>query len=68
MSPLTRPQPCENLNHRRASAPVRHCAGCGGIVNQLVDARRCTEAGHAAMRKQRSAFCVDCGAQLVFIR
>ena len=65
---LRRPNPCENLNHRRTPAPVRHCRACGGIVNERVDAQQCRETHHATARRQRAAYCVDCGAQLIFDR
>ena len=60
--------PCENLNHRRAEAPVRHCPACGGVVNERVGLQRCSEAQHATARRQRTTFCVDCGSQLIFAR
>lgn len=56
---------CDNLNHRRAQAPVRHCPMCGGIVNQRVRAPLCSETQHALSRRQGSAFCADCGTRLV---
>ena len=65
---LLRRTPCENLNHRRACPPVRHCPGCGGIVNERVGAQQCSESQHATARRQRAVYCVDCGAQLVFDR
>ena len=63
-----RRNPCENLNHRRTEAPVRHCPACGGIVNERLGAQQCSEAHHAAERRQRSPYCVNCGAQLIFER
>ncbi len=60
--------PCENLNHRRTSAPVGHCPQCGGVVNAQIRAQPCNETQHAAARRDRTAFCVDCGAQLIFNR
>jgi hypothetical protein len=57
--------PCDNLNHRRSAAPVGHCPDCGAVVNAQIQARPCSEAQHAAARRQRTSFCVDCGAQLV---
>jgi len=58
--------PCENLNHRRATAPVGHCPQCGGVVNAHIRAQPCNETRHAAARRDRAAFCVDCGTQLIF--
>jgi hypothetical protein len=60
--------PCDNMNHRRTSAPVGHCPQCGGVVNAQIRAQPCNEIQHAAARRQRSAFCVDCGVQLIVSR
>jgi len=60
--------PCENMNHRRADAPVGHCPQCGGVVNARIRAQPCSEVQHAAARRDQSVFCVDCGAQLIFSR
>jgi len=68
MRQFTGPNPCENLNHRRTNAPVRHCPLCGGVVNEGVCAKQCSETRHAAARRQRTVFCVDCGAQLIVER
>ena len=56
---------CDNMNHRRADAHVGHCPQCGGVVNARIRARPCNEIQHAAARRQQTAFCVDCGAQLI---
>jgi hypothetical protein len=60
--------PCDNLNHRRANAAVGHCPQCGSVVNERLSARQCSETQHAAARRSRTAFCVDCGRQLIFER
>jgi predicted RNA-binding Zn-ribbon protein involved in translation (DUF1610 family) len=65
MQQWRRTNSCENLNHRRANAPVRHCPGCGGVVNDRVRAQQCSETQHAAARRERSVFCADCGTQLI---
>jgi predicted nucleic acid-binding Zn ribbon protein len=57
---------CENLNHRRAQPPVRHCPMCGALVNEHLAAPKCSEAHHAAERRQRATYCVACGTQLIF--
>jgi hypothetical protein len=62
------PNPCENMNHRRADAPVGHCPQCGGVVNGRIRARPCNEPQHAAARRQQNAFCADCGVQLIVSR
>jgi len=63
-----RQTPCANLNHRRSHAPVRHCPGCGGVVNAHVSAQCCSEARHATARRERNVFCVDCGLRLIAAR
>lgn len=63
-----RPNPCDNMNHRRANAPVGHCPQCGGVVNSHIQARMCSESHHAAARRNRNMFCVDCGTQLILSR
>ena len=68
MQRSVQPNPCANLNHRRTHAPVRHCPGCGGIVNDKVSARRCSDVQHASARRERSVFCVDCGTRLIEAR
>jgi hypothetical protein len=60
-----KPNPCDNMNHRRADAPVGHCPQCGGIVNDRIRVAPCTEPAHATARRHQSRFCVDCGLQLV---
>jgi hypothetical protein len=65
MGQLKRRNPCDNLNHRRENASVRHCPTCGGVVNERVGARECSDTQHAAARRQQSIFCVDCGMQLI---
>ena len=62
------PNPCDNLNHRRADPPVSHCPQCGGVVNARIHAQPCNETQHAAARRHQTVFCVDCGAQLIFSR
>ena len=60
--------PCDNMNHRRANAPVGHCPQCGGVVNDRIRVAPCSESNHAAARRHQSVFCVDCGAQLILGR
>jgi hypothetical protein len=43
---------------------VRHCPSCGGVVNDKVSPIRCLTVRHDAQRKDRSVFCIDCGARL----
>lgn len=61
-------EPCENMNHRRANAPVGHCPQCGGVVNESIRAAPCSETDHAAARRRQIVFCVHCGGQLIFGR
>lgn len=60
--------PCENMNHRRANAPVGHCPQCGGVVNGAMHTAHCSETDHGAARRRQAAFCVHCGVQLIFSR
>lgn len=60
--------PCENMNHRRANAPVGHCPQCGGVVNGSIRAARCSETEHVAARRRQAMFCVHCGMQLISSR
>jgi hypothetical protein len=65
MRQFMQPDPCENLNHRRANAPVRYCPGCGGVVNERVRTQQCSESRHAVERRHGTVFCVDCGTRLI---
>ena len=65
---LRQANPCQNMNHRRANAPVGHCPQCGGIVNPNISVAVCSEAEHALARRQRSVFCVHCGLLLIASR
>lgn len=55
---------CDNLNHRRSDAPVRHCPQCGLVVNERIAPRACDTNQHAQHLRQRAVFCIDCGRQL----
>jgi hypothetical protein len=59
---------CGNLNHRRSDAPVGHCPDCGEVVNPRFHASRCSADEHDRARRDRSAFCVWCGEQLIGAR
>lgn len=59
------PLSCKNLNHRRTDAPVGHCPDCGGVVNPSLHRLQCPDIEHDTARRQRSAYCVHCGAQLI---
>jgi hypothetical protein len=65
MAQLDRRNLCDNLNHRRAEVRVRHCPSCGGVVNEGLARRACSEDQHATARRQQSLFCVDCGTRLI---
>jgi ribosomal protein L34E len=56
---------CDNLNHLRPNAPIRHCPQCGRMVNGERGAGACDAAVHANRRKQQSAYCIDCGFELI---
>ena len=55
---------CDNPNHTRLAAPVRHCPQCGGVVNAEKEQGACEEAKHVAARRRQNLYCTDCGAQL----
>jgi hypothetical protein len=57
--------PCDNTNHRRAEPPAGFCPSCGEVVNPRIPRRQCTQSLHDAARRERSAYCVDCGTQLI---
>ncbi|HZP42141.1 MAG TPA: hypothetical protein VFD84_11625 [Candidatus Binatia bacterium] len=59
---------CDNMNHRRADAPVGHCPSCGGVVNGRAVVAGCDPAKHAAARRRQCTFCTDCGEQLIAAR
>lgn len=65
MSYVGRPSPCDNMNHRRADAPVPYCPECGEVVNSALPAHECTPGDHAMARRRGSRFCVGCGAELI---
>ena len=55
---------CDNVNHTRREAPVRHCPVCGAVVNAQKEGGACEEAKHAAARRRHTHYCTDCGAEL----
>lgn len=59
------PERCDNMNHRRANAPVGHCPDCGAVVNASIRGKACSETQHTAARRRQNVFCVDCGKQLI---
>ncbi len=59
-----RDERCPNLNHGRRDAPVRACPSCGGIVNDRIAAKHCSEATHGERRRNGDLFCVDCATRL----
>lgn len=65
---MSRIDSCANLNHRRARPTIGHCPECGVIVNDQIPIRTCSEAQHATARRDRAAYCVDCGVQLIVER
>jgi hypothetical protein len=58
-------QRCENYNHGRSNTPVRYCPSCGGVVNQNLPIKKCTQDEHAVNRRERNTFCVHCGERLI---
>jgi hypothetical protein len=37
---------------------------CGAIVNSRVAPKACSEEEHAQLRRERNAYCVNCGKRL----
>ncbi|GBE14065.1 hypothetical protein BMS3Abin14_00099 [bacterium BMS3Abin14] len=54
-----------NFNHRRQNAPVRCCPMWGEVANSKIPQRVCREEKHAKSGRERSAYCMDCGEQLI---
>ena len=55
---------CTNLNHNKMNVAVRFCSACGEVVNQKIKKQTCSSSIHGQRRKDRSAFCTDCGEKL----
>jgi NADH pyrophosphatase NudC (nudix superfamily) len=59
------------MNHGRLNAPVRFCPTCGdqldasGKSSGANSRTTCDDAKHASRRKDRNAFCCDCGKKLI---
>ena len=56
---------CENKNHSKMNVVVRNCTSCGEIVNQKISKRHCSNEDHARRRKDRNAYCANCGKDLL---
>ena len=65
---MQRRERCPNDNHGRAVVVVRFCPNCGEIVNKKIPIGTCSEEQHAKRRRERSAFCKDCGQGLIRAR
>lgn len=56
---------CRNMNHGKANPPISFCPNCGEkFVSGSVNGGRCDDEKHRSRRKERSAFCQDCGKKL----
>lgn len=55
--------PCRNLNHGRMNVAINFCPECGERFDSRAKAS-CSTQKHGDFRKQRFAFCMDCGAKL----
>jgi len=62
---MTRNDRCPNFNHGRPNAGVRCCPMCGKVVNSKIPKKVCSEEKHAKSRRERNAYCVDCGEHLI---
>jgi hypothetical protein len=65
LRPYKQPTNCDNMNHRRANAPVGHCPQCGEPVNPNAAHDGCDDDKHASARRRQAAYCVDCGERLI---
>lgn len=54
---------CDNLNHEVLDIKVKYCSDCGEQFSAL-KGTSCDDIKHARRRKERAAFCCDCGAAL----
>jgi len=63
--PAVRAPFCDNMNHTRRDAPVRHCPDCGALVNAQKMRSACEETKHSAARRRQNPYCADCGSQLI---
>jgi predicted RNA-binding Zn-ribbon protein involved in translation (DUF1610 family) len=43
---------------------VRFCPTCGEVLNRSITTRKCADDAHAKLRRERNAYCMDCGAAL----
>lgn len=68
MNPIGQRDHCDNRNHSRVNPPVRNCPQCGGVVNQQLGVKQCSETEHASLRRTQNHFCINCGAQLIVAR
>lgn len=62
---MTRNGRCLNFNHVRPNPPVRCCPMCGEVVSSKIPQKVCREEKHVKNRRERNAYCVDCGEQLI---
>ena len=62
---VTRNDRCLNYNHGRPNPPVRYCPMCGEEVNSKIPQELCSKEKHAKSRRERTAYCMDCGEQLI---
>ena len=65
---MMRTDRCPNLNHGRMAPPVRFCPTCSKEVNARLAIPTCSDEKHALRRRERSAFCADCGKPLIIER
>lgn len=56
---------CSNLNHKRENTPVRFCPDCGELLNEDIPIKKCKKKEHTTNRRERDAYCVNCGEQLI---
>ena len=62
---MTRNGRCSNFNHGRPNAPALYCPMCGEVVNSQISQKICSKEKNTKSRRERTAYCVDCGEQLI---
>lgn len=54
---------CPNMNHARTNSHVKFCPTCGEKIS-LQASGFCDRVKHQSLRKNRLAFCTNCGKNL----
>jgi len=54
---------CDNVNHTVHDVKIKYCSDCGQQFSALRSVS-CDDIKHARKRKEKDAFCCDCGKKL----